>query len=431
MSEHPKSAVSIGSGLAGVGAMVLLMALGIAKGWDSLAMIFIVMGGTAFASALWDVCVDQVHRRPSTGMDWSVQHPWSDISHVVAVKLLGLLATFALIAFGYGMLHTYQDDSFKLYVATLKIAAPLVLLVSPFYVVVVTRHMIEPKDKLWHFGRFVLGKRNGVDVDKVKDHLLGWCVKAFFMAFLFSIVPFTFNSAMAFSTEHLFSGLIPFFATLVFLLFFLDICFGTLGYVMTFRPLDSHIRTTNPYLSAWVFALICYPPFSVIKDEGFLNYHVGGENWKYWLADAPVALIIWGIVMTVLTGLYAASTVIFGVRFSNLTNRGIITVGPYRYFKHPAYLSKNIYWWFAAMPFLTTADDPMVSVRNSVLLLMVNGVYSMRAKTEEKHLMADVDYQIYSAWLAENGVLPRLKKRFFGGMSGAMAARGSEGEQSR
>jgi len=414
MVERPQSAVSLGSGMAGTVALVALLAIGIAREWNEIAMIYIVLLGTAFASAMWDILVDKVHRRPSTGMDWSNPRAVSEIADVVAVKLLGLVATFAFIAFGYGMFHTYQDATFRLYFWTLKFVLPFLLLICPIYVLMVTRYMIEPHDKLWHFGRFVLGKRDGLDMDQVKDHVLGWCVKSFFLAFLFSVIPGVFPPILEFSSEHMMSGIIPFFLTLVGMLFFLDVVFGTFGYFMTFRPLDSHIRSANPYLAAWVFALICYPPFTAMSGNGMLNYHVGGEDWRFWLADAPIMLVIWGVAMTVLTALYAFETVIFGIRFSNLTHRGIITVGPYRYFKHPAYLSKNVYWWFAAMPFLSTSDDPMSAIRNSILLLLVNGVYFMRAKTEERHLMADPDYQAYSAWIAENGVIPKLRRRLFG-----------------
>ena len=43
-------------------------------------------------------------------------------------------------------------------------------------------------------------------------------------------------------------------------------------------------------------------------------------------------------------------------RFSNLTHRGIITNGPYRYSKHPAYLAKNLSWWLVSMPFMITVS---------------------------------------------------------------------------
>ena len=46
-----------------------------------------------------------------------------------------------------------------------------------------------------------------------------------------------------------------------------------------------------------------------------------------------------------------------GPRFSNLTHRGILTHGPYAWSKHPAYLSKNLFWWLSSLPFLATNAD--------------------------------------------------------------------------
>jgi protein-S-isoprenylcysteine O-methyltransferase Ste14 len=411
MTERPKSAVSIGSGIAGSIALVLLLLIGVKSGWSAVTLTFALMFGTAAASALWDVLIDKVHLRPSTGMDWSRPLPLSKISHIVLVKTVGLYATFGLVAFAYGISHTYQSRDFGFYFWTLGVFGPVFMALCPIYILLTTRYMVEPRDKLWQFGRLVMGGRDEVDMEQIKDHLLSWGIKAFFLAFLFSIIPNVFEPLVNFSSVYAFSGVVPFFITIVAFMFLFDVCFGTFGYVMTFRPLDSHIRSANPYLSAWIFALICYPPFSLIQGDGPLNYRIGGQNWSVWLADMPTLLIVWGVAMTLLTALYASATVIFGIRFSNLTNRGILTSGPYRYFKHPAYLSKNIYWWFAAMPFLTTADDPMSAVRNSILLALVNVVYFMRAKTEEKHLMADPDYQAYSAWIAEHGLIPRILRR--------------------
>ncbi|MFK7869060.1 MAG: isoprenylcysteine carboxylmethyltransferase family protein [Roseobacter sp.] len=414
MSAPPPSAVSVGSGVAGSVALVIVLVIGVASGWSAVTLTFALMFATAAGSALWDVIVDKVHLRPSTGMDWGNPHPWSEIYAIIAVKLVGLAVTFGLIAFGYQMLATYQLQSFDFYFWTLSVFGVAFLAMCPVYIALTTRYMTAPRDKLWQFGRMMTGGRHDVDMEQVRDHLLGWGIKMFFLAFLFSIILPTFGPLANFSATQAFSGIVPFFVTLVAVMFLFDVCFGTFGYVMTFRPLDSHIRSSNPYLSAWVFALVCYPPFQIMAGAGPLNYGISGQSWSVWLADMPVMLIVWGIVMTVLTGLYASATVIFGIRFSNLTNRGIITVGPYRYFKHPAYLSKNIYWWFAAMPFLTTAEDPTMAVRNCILLGLVNVVYYMRAKTEEKHLMHDPAYQAYAAWIAEHGLIPKLKRRLLG-----------------
>ena len=108
-----------------------------------------------------------------------------------------------------------------------------------------------------------------------------------------------------------------------------------------------------------------------------------------------------------LAAVYAWATVVFGLRFSNLTHRGIITTGPYRFVRHPAYLSKNLLWWMTYLPFLS-AEGGSAAVQNCILLLAVNAIYYARAKTEERHLLADPAYQAYCAWTAEHGLVARL-----------------------
>ena len=49
-------------------------------------------------------------------------------------------------------------------------------------------------------------------------------------------------------------------------------------------------------------------------------------------------------------GVYAWATLALGLRASNLTNRGIVTTGPYRWLRHPAYVAKNLSWWIGATP---------------------------------------------------------------------------------
>src|SRR3546814_4100717 len=70
-------------------------------------------------------------------------------------------------------------------------------------------------------------------------------------------------------------------------LFVVDVGFATVGYMLTMRPLDAHIRTANPYASAWAAALICYPPFILMNDDGPLDYRIGNfsdGSWMHWFA---------------------------------------------------------------------------------------------------------------------------------------------------
>jgi protein-S-isoprenylcysteine O-methyltransferase Ste14 len=197
-------------------------------------------------------------------------------------------------------------------------------------------------------------------------------------------------------------------------MFTFDVCFGTVGYLCAVRALGAQIRTANPYLTGWVAALICYPPFVLMGPGGPINYTTATQSWSGWMAGHEGLMVAWGVLLTLLAGAYAWSTVIFGLRFSNLTHRGIITNGPYRWFRHPAYLSKNLFWWLSVLPFLVTSGGPAQAVRNTALLLLVNAVYWWRAKTEERHLLADPVYREYRDWTEVHGLTARARRALTG-----------------
>ena len=54
------------------------------------------------------------------------------------------------------------------------------------------------------------------------------------------------------------------------------------------------------------------------------------------------------------------------------------------------------------------------AMRNTILLAAVSGVYYWRAKTEEKHLLADPAYAAYWNWAQTNALVPRLCARVTG-----------------
>ncbi len=129
-----------------------------------------------------------------------------------------------------------------------------------------------------------------------------------------------------------------------------------------------------------------------------------------WLAPHPNLRWAWAIVVLGLITIYVLATIAFGVRFSNLTHRGILTNGPYRYTKHPAYVSKNISWWMVSVPFLLTDGNPLSSIKRCIALGIINFMYFMRARTEERHLSRDPVYVAYAAWMNDHGVLRFLNR---------------------
>jgi hypothetical protein len=107
----------------------------------------------------------------------------------------------------------------------------------------------------------------------------------------------------------------------------------------------------------------------------------------------------------------------------NLTYRGVLTNGPYAFTRHPAYLSKNLFWWLVTLPFLATTHSKVDAVRNTVTLALVSAVYFWRAKTEEKHLLGeDAKYRAYHAWMAEHGLITRPLGRLLRVVVGRSAA---------
>jgi protein-S-isoprenylcysteine O-methyltransferase Ste14 len=191
-------------------------------------------------------------------------------------------------------------------------------------------------------------------------------------------------------------------------LFLIDVQIGTVGYLLTLRPLDAHIRSGNPYLAGWVAALMCYPPFvfGIMSNDGVIGYEYHTADWAYWFQGHSALLWVWAGWLTFLTAIYAWATVAFGIRFSNLTYRGVLTNGPYRFTRHPAYLSKNLFWWCSTLPFFVTTGSPVDVVRNTFFLGCVSGIYYWRARTEEAHLLGeDPKYREYYAWMAQHGLI--------------------------
>lgn len=410
--SRPRSAVSTMVGLVGLAGLVGWTVFARAWRMDGPLASVVALLACAIPMLLWSLLVDKVHRNPSTGIDWSrPPRPLAETLDVSIVKLAGLWGVWGAIGALYCIARWYWSPPYLFAMQAMGLAAVPMLLASIPYVVWLDRRLAEPRDGAWHFGQLLLGRRHLVDRDQLHDFFRAWAVKGFFLAFMISIVPGNWEKAVAADSAWIAASPVHLSLWLIWVMFMIDVTFATVGYVLTLKPLDAHIRSANPYTAGWVSALICYPPFILMSPGGPLDWHqgtLGEEGWIHWLQGWPTASALLGLWLAFLTGVYAWATVAFGLRFSNLTHRGILTHGPYAWTKHPAYVSKNLFWWCAAMPFLATTGNPVDMIRNTAVLAMVSGIYYWRARTEEKHLMADPAYVEYAAWMERNGPIPRL-----------------------
>ena len=366
--------------------------------------------------AAWSLFVDKVHRRASTGIDWSKPRKLPEILDVSITKLAGLWATWAVIGFLYCVCRWYWEGQYLFAMEVIGAAAIPLFVLSVPYVLWVDRVLVNPRDQAWHFGAMLIG-REAYDPEKVKRHWRAWAIKGFFGAFMISILPPGFATVVNADFASIASDPVPLGLTLVEMLFLIDVQIGTVGYLFTLRPLDAQIRSGNPLLGGWLSAMICYPPLAWGALGTILNYEHNTADWTHWLAGNTALLWVWAGLLVFLTAIYAWATMAFGIRFSNLTYRGVLTNGPYRFTRHPAYLSKNLFWWCSTMPFFVTSGSLVDVVRNTFFLGCVSAIYYWRARTEEAHLLAeDPKYREYHRWMAEHGLvtsrLGKLARRF-------------------
>jgi len=346
------------------------------------------------------------HQWGASGLSRAAERPWD--GRRVAVRLAGLAATLALIAFIYWLLPEYAGSFYQPFWNYLRTLGPVLVLV-PFYFVWIDARLAPQDDEYLAFGRLVLLQLSDVDYALVRRHLLGWTVKGFFLplmtVYLVNEIAATYQAYGIGGIHALIS-----YEFLYHLVFAIDVMFCVVGYTCTTRLFDSHIRSVEPTMLGWVAALICYQPFYSVIGRFYLQYQ-GDHYWDSWLQGWPLLRSGWGAAIIVLLTIYTLSTVAFGLRFSNLTHRGIITGGPYRFTKHPAYLSKNLSWWLISVPFVS-GQGPAVAFRHCCLLLLLNLVYYIRARTEERHLSWDPMYVAYAEWIDQHGALRRLGSLF-------------------
>ena len=130
--------------------------------------------------------------------------------------------------------------------------------------------------------------------------------------------------------------------------------------------------------------------------------------------EFPTYEVVWaqalcGCLILGFLSIYAWASIALGWKASNLTHRGIVDRGPYRWVRHPAYVSKNMAWWVGAIPVLMEqwSMGSAAFVYAVLGILGWSGLYYLRAITEEQHLGRDAEYLAYSK---------RVRYRFIPGL---------------
>jgi protein-S-isoprenylcysteine O-methyltransferase Ste14 len=190
---------------------------------------------------------------------------------------------------------------------------------------------------------------------------------------------------------------------LVYAVFLLDSFLFFIGYHTEAGFLRNKIRAVETSVLGILVCIVCYGPFNLVT-VGVLGPSAAdpfivamGNSHSVW-TWALRAVAIFALLL-----LISASASLF-TRASNLTNRGIVTWGPYRYIRHPGYLAKNLFWLMTLIPILIpNTSSVFFSWKGYWIscLCVIGGflcwgaLYFFRAITEEKFLSRDPDYIAY------------------------------------
>lgn len=179
------------------------------------------------------------------------------------------------------------------------------------------------------------------------------------------------------------------------LILFVDTLLFTIGYIVELPRLGNRIRSVDPTFFGWFICLACYPPFNDLTLR-FLEWQ--SSDFPQFSNDALHFTL--NIAVLGALAIFSWASIALGFKASNLTNRGIVTHGPYAFVRHPGYAAKNFAWWLGALPVLgaTLAAGHWRAFAYSLIALFGwTAIYALRALTEERHLrLLDNGYAEYA-----------------------------------
>jgi protein-S-isoprenylcysteine O-methyltransferase Ste14 len=355
--------------------------------WEICALIMGLMFAVMAPIEAWQ------SRRFKTGIAWNPTRKPRGLLQ----KLLGLAVTVGALGSLYTVFPEYSGDFYGPFYAALKAYWPW--LVGFFVVTTWTESIKEEdptKDPNYRIGQAILSLVGpSLSKEEWKNHILSWVIKLYFLPLMFIYMH---NYVQKLSGVQWTGQPFNAYNIIYDSLFFVDTAFVCVGYAFANKVAGTQIRSAEKTAAGWLSALICYQPFWSVIGKGYISY---GQDFGNVLSNASnvqwfyCSLIILAIVP------YIWATISFGSRFSNLTHRGILFTGPYRYMRHPAYVFKLIAYFLMFTPFIAGSMHQLWA--NAVMFGLLCFVYRVRALTEENNLRSmGPEYDLYCKKVAEN-----------------------------
>jgi len=317
---------------------------------------------------------------------------------------------WSLMPFSKNLWGTYEDSALLHYFSYEKIIFRPIGIVSDLlmlyclFILLFKKNIELEKERAWLIWNGIKKIFKWIFADRIKNNLpiekdekvsmLFYLVKLYFTPVMLNFLINNFSSFSAsvssllkmssFSlSESAITGI--YFPAILHIMLVIDTLIFSFGYLFESKALGNIVKSVEPTAFGWLVALACYPPINDLTGNILGWYTSDFANFKS--SNLTIAI---GIVSLLLFAIYVWASVALGFKASNLTNRGIVSSGPYKYIRHPAYASKGLSWLIMGIPFITKYG--MIAI---ISLATWTIIYFMRALTEERHLSQDPDYIAY------------------------------------
>lgn len=288
------------------------------------------------------------------------------------------------------------------YFPFLTVLLPVLLIASVPYFIVMDCLDEEDEDALCRLGRALVTRRRTMTRFELASYIRSWLIKAFWLAIMQPPVIEKMRVFICYRWEKLTGSPMEMFLMASTICYAMDLCFASSGYLLNLKLFNTQTRTAEPTLLGWLAGICCYWPFwGIFFYPYFLKYDAPSQ-WNSLFVSGSAIWWTWAVAIITMELLYASASIAAGIRFSNLTYRGLWKTGPYRLTKHPAYVFKCLSWWLIYVPFLVNSGA--AAMKCSLLLVATCLVYFLRARTEERHLSHYPEYVNYALAMNEQSV---------------------------
>lgn len=342
---------------------------------------------------------------------------FSEMIAETSLQWLGMLAYFVFILFCWWLLAEYSRSYYEPFFDAL----PLLMLAGPIVTAIVlfaTEKFVGPAKRGGRelgllIGRFAQGKfKRAFDEANwvaLRDELLSWLLYGFFLPINFvelvkAIGIFRGEEWVVFGDDPVKA---QYFA--IMMIYAALIAAITPGYMFGSRLIRTETRNVDSTWFGWTITLICYDPIVTAVFGRWFDYRAAVEGPLYMrpyaamFEHAPTILFAFGAIIIVCELVHLWGEAQFGLRASNISNRGVITTGLFRLTKHPIFVSKCVGWFFIWVPFMAGGNLAQ-DLRFTLLWACVCVIYVLRAVAEERVMAKDPDYVAYGLYMDQHGM---------------------------